>query len=359
MRVTELRLCDFRNLAQVHLVPNPRFNIFEGLNGAGKTNLLESIYVLGALKSFRPGVNADLIRFDANQAEIQGVVEQEAGVTRVVRVAIGARGRKVRIDGKAVRSLAASLGQLTVVLFAPEDLAITKGSPSGRRRFLDRAVFNRWPASLSDGKRYEVALKQRNALLRNDGSDAMLDVFDEQLAEAAAAVLRWRLRYIEVFAPLLRECLSELSGGQLVGALSYQSQQLEADPEAFLATYQRSRSRDRARRATSHGPHSDDLQCSLGGRPARNFASQGQHRAFVLALKIAEIRVLQEGLGYSPVFLLDDVSSELDAERNGQLMSYLTSEAFGGQVFLSTTDRRWLSIDTDSSCFTIRSGEIT
>lgn len=361
MRVTELRLCDFRNLGQVHLTPSPRFNIFEGRNGAGKTNLLEAIYVLGALKSFRPGVNADLVRWGSSQAEIQGVVEQSPGITRVVRVLIGPKGRRVRIDGKAVRSLQSSLGQLTVVVFAPEDLAITKGSPSGRRRFLDRAIFNRWPASLADQKRYETAVKQRNALLRDDGPDAMLDVFDAQLAQSAAAVLRWRLQYLAEYRSLVTDCLTELSGGELEGTVAYRSDQRAPEADAFVEVYARSRRRDRARRTTSVGPHTDDLDCLLGGRPARSFASQGQHRAFVLALKIAEIRLLQKGLGHSPVLLLDDVSSELDEQRNAQLMSYLASDAFGGQVFLSTTEKQqqWLSIDSQASCcFTIRSGEV-
>ena len=270
------------------------------------------------------------------------------------------------LDGTLSRKLASSLGQLTVVLFAPEDLAITKGSPSGRRRFIDRAVFNRWPASLGDVRRYEQTLKQRNALLKSEGPDSLLDVFDVQLAGAAARMVGWRTRYLLDYAPLLAECLAEVSDGELDGTMAYQSRidQSRTDGErfdeaAFLDTYAADRRRDRARRTTSRGPHTDDVLCTLNGRPARAFASQGQHRAFVLAMKIAEIRLLQRELGYSPVLLLDDVSSELDARRNELLMSYLTSEAFGGQVFLTTTDRSYVRIDSSFSCFTICAGECT
>jgi len=354
LRVTDLRLVDFRNLASIHLEPNPRFNIFEGDNGQGKTNLLESIYVLGALKSFRTTSNSDLIRFGATQADIRGVIDHQES-DRVVRITVG-RSRRVWIDGTVSKSLADSLGQLTVVLFAPEDLSITKGSPSGRRKFLDRAVFNRWPASLADVKRYEATLKQRNALLKNEGPDAMLDVFDEQLADAAARVTTWRLDYLRDYGPVFRECLIEVSDGQLQGNLSYESRVEQTDAAGYLAAFQSDRRRDRGRGSTNRGPHVDDMLAILNDKPARAFASQGQHRAFVLAMKIAEIRLLRQQLGYSPVLLLDDVSSELDAGRNHLLMSYLTSDAFGGQVFLTTTAREHVHIDSNYSCFTIRDG---
>ena len=362
MILSELRAVDFRNLTSVHLEPSSRFNIFEGPNGAGKTNLLEAIYLLGALKSFRPARNVDLIRFGATQADVRGIVRPNEGLQRVIRVSIAQRGRRVRIDGKAPRSLSDSLSQLTVVLFAPDDLSITKGSPSGRRRFLDRAIFNRWPASLGDMRRYEATLKQRNALLKDDGADGMLDVFDQQLAQSAAHVVRWRRQYLEAYHELFVESLGEVSGGELVGRIAYEAA-VEAGStaneltEAYLEAYARDRRRDRARRLTSRGPHVEDLDCTIGGRSARSYASQGQHRAFVLAMKIAEIRLLQQGLGHSPVLLLDDVSSELDARRNEQLMGYLGSDAFGGQVFLTTTDRAYVRIDSEHTCFTIREGE--
>ena len=358
MILTELRICDFRNLGLVHLEPSPGFNVFEGPNGQGKTNLLEAIYLLGALKSFRSTVNKELIRFEAQQADIRGIVRHQES-ERVLRMTVGARGRLFWIDGKASRNLTDSLGQMRVVLFAPEDLAITKGSPSGRRRFLDRAVFNRWPASLQDMRRYEEALKQRNALLKDEGPDTLLDVFDEQLADSASRVVGWRHRYLGSYVPTFIDSLAEATGGELAGTLSYEPKTPAETVEEFLAAFRQSRRRDRARRTTSLGPHVDDLYAELEGRSARSFASQGQHRAFVLAMKIAEIRTLKDALGYSPVLLLDDVSSELDAGRNEHLMRYLNSDSFGGQVFLTTTDRGYVRIDSDFACFTIRAGEVT
>lgn len=358
MRLVDLSIRDFRNVASAALRPNPRFNIFEGRNGQGKTNVLEAVWVLGALRSFRPATNAELVRFEAEEAEVRGVVETAASVGRTVRLLISPGGRRVWVDGKLARSLESSLGQLSVVLFAPEDLAITKGSPAGRRRFLDRAVFNRWPASLGDLRRYEEALKQRNALLKKGAADTYLEVFDEPLARAGAQVLTWRARYLEAFRPLFSECLTEVTAGELAADLHYEGTVSDATPEAILGALAEDRRKDRARGTTSRGPHRDDLSVMLMGHDARIFASQGQHRSLVLAMKIAEIRLLQAGLGESPILLLDDVSSELDQERNASLMRYLTGPAFGGQVFLTTTDRAHIRIDSDYSAFTIRGGQV-
>ena len=206
MILSDLRVCDFRNLPLLHIEPNARFNILEGDNGQGKTNILEAIFVLGALKSFRSATSQELIRFGTSQADIMGVVHH-GGADRTLRISFTERGRKVSIDGKKTRTLADSLGQLTAVLFSPDDLSLTKGSPGGRRRFLDRAMFNRWPSSLKDTRRYEQALKQRNALLKSEGPDSMLDVFDEQVAEAGGQVLTWRLQYLDAFNPLFEDSL--------------------------------------------------------------------------------------------------------------------------------------------------------
>ena len=357
MKITEFSAIDFRNLRKVRFEPGSRFNIIEGHNGAGKTNVLEGIFLLSSLKTFRPGTNRDLVAFNTEGAEVRAVIEHQ-DMSRVLRMSITPKGRKIWVDGKQVRSASAALGQLTVVLFAPEDLALSKGSPSGRRRFLDRATYHRWPSSLDALKRYEATLKQRNAVLKTDGSDALLDVFDEQLAGAAVGLLTWRRRYLDLYSPILSETVGMVTSNQLSACAEYSASRAAETTEDWLDVYKRARSQDRARRTTSYGPHVDDLALRLNDRSAKLYASQGQHRALVLAMKIAEIRLLQSELGYSPVLLLDDISSELDARRNAQLSAYLKSDEFGGQVFLTTTDRSWLGFDSDSTCFTIRAGEL-
>ncbi|MBT9559872.1 MAG: DNA replication/repair protein RecF [Myxococcales bacterium] len=346
---------DFRNLRHLELTPAARFTVLEGDNGQGKTAILEAIYVMACLKSFRAHRTADLVRHGEADARIHGLIVHD-GVHRSLDVELGARRRRVSLDGKAARSLTEALGQLTVVLFAPEDLAITKGGPAHRRTFLDRAVFNRFPSSLDDMKRFEIALKQRNALLRDGGPDRLLDAFDEQLAPAATRVVGWRTRYLSDLKPFFESAISEVTRGSHHAELRYEGSTPAG--EDLIDWLRRRRVDDRRRSTTTTGPHVDDIGVFIDGHLARVVASQGQHRALVLALKIAEIRLLQDAFGYSPLLLLDDVSSELDASRNAELMRYLGGPAFDGQVFLTTTDRRHVLIDAPFSCLTIRAGEV-
>ncbi len=368
MRLADLRIADYRNLGLVHLIPSPRFNVLEGKNGQGKTNLLEAIWLLSALKPFRTSKNVDLVRFGATLAEVRAVLDSGDG-ERTLRVQVSREARRIWVDGKVAKTHGEALGQVAMVVFTPEDLAITKGSPSGRRRFLDRAVFTLWPASLDDFRRFQHALDERNALLKAPGvpDDLLLDVYDDQVATAGALVGHWRRRYLERFAPVFAAALAEITTGGLEGTLTLQPSIAEPSRDALHQALVTARPRDRARQSTTRGPQHDELDASLDGRPLRTFGSQGQHRAFVLAMKIAEIRLLARELGRDPVLLLDDVSSELDDERNAALMRTLVGEGFGGQVFLSTTDRRHVLphlplgvFDSgQAACFTIRDGAVT
>ena len=358
MRLTEFTAVDFRNLRHLRLTPNPQFNIIEGQNGAGKTNVLEGIHLLASLRTFRPGKNRDFIHFNTDAADIRAVVEHQ-NTTRTIRLGITPKGRRVWIDGKLVRSASAALGQLTAVLFAPEDLSLTKGSPSGRRKFLDRAVYNRWPASLEALKRYEATLKQRNALLKTDGADALLDIFDEQIATAALRVYEWRQRFLAQYTPVFTQTLSLITDDELISTIAYVPSFASDNVEDWCAEYAKRRRKDRIRKTTTCGPHLDDIEFSLHDKSARLYASQGQHRALVLGLKIAEIQLLKRELGFAPILLLDDVSSELDARRNAQLTRFLNGSEFGGQVFITTTDRSWLDFEGVSTCFTILAGALS
>mgnify|MGYP001241360611 CR=1 FL=1 len=150
-----------------------------------------------------------------------------------------------------------------------------------------------------------------------------------------------------------------ITGGDLRTTVRYEPSRLVDTHEQWVDIYRLNRRRDRARKSTTAGPHVDDIGLLLCDRSAKLYASQGQHRALVLALKIAEIRLLKQELGFAPVLLLDDVSSELDAKRNAQLTAFLNSKAFGGQVFITTTDRSWLDFDSKSTCFRILDGDVS
>lgn len=365
---------DFRNLAQVSIEPHPRFNIVEGRNGQGKTNLLEAIGLLGSFRSFRDAKNRELIGFGASCARIISRVDRR-GVEREISVETEGKGKRVRIDGKMLKRRSEYLGHVSIVFFGPDHLKLTKEGPAQRRRFLDRAIFNIWPAYFEECQSYQQALKNRNKLLKDSAqggidSDVMAS-FDREFIRWAARLTWRRNNFLGIYGELFSQTLGELTAGELEGHIAYtvETEVGSATDEAeivssFEAVLARSWKTDCHRRYTTVGPHTHDLACTLQGKSARLFASQGQHRAFVLALKIAEMQLVYDQLGIFPILLLDDVSSELDKKRNEDLMNYLNTrptrgEEMGAQVFITTTDRRWIQLSENKRVFKVLNGIIT
>lgn len=348
MRIEALRLSSVRNLVPTNLEPSARFNVFSGDNGQGKTNLVEAVFVVATVRSFRTTQLSDLIGFGAERAHIAAQV-QSLGMTRVYDLEIAPGGKKVRIDGKAVRPLSKYFGDFNVVLFAPEDLQIPRGAPAERRRFLDRAVFNRRNDYLPAIQRYELTLKNRNAVLRKAAESGglarqlgdLLDVYDEQLAELGCAVTAARIAYLDELRPLLVEAFAEITRTGLGAEIDYAWAGQRAKEHGAPSVEQQrrllleARPKDLARQATTVGPHRDDLLFFLETHDAGSFASQGQLRAMVLAWKTAELGLLTRLRQDAPILLLDDVSSELDAQRNRYLFEHLAPRA--GQCFITTT----------------------
>jgi len=380
--VRSLHTCDFRNLRDVEYRPHPRFNVIFGDNGQGKTNLLESIFLLATQRSFRRSRLDDLVRFGAEKAEVVASICHAEVERRLAIQILTKPSRKMALcDGKSARSSDYFQG-VHVVLFAPEDLLLPKGSPEERRRFLDRAIWNTCPGYLDEVRTYELVLKSRNAVLRNmlvsagarrptrttasmgvgemavDGessdSEAMLEVYSQQLAQAGARIIDRRRHYLRTIAPQVEATFDRISRSGLCASLEYQAKVSSREIEGASASelvgilqeqFERDRRRDRLRGFTHSGPHGDDMQISLDGREAALHASQGQMRALVLALKITEIQHLFFLHGDPPVLLLDDVSSELDAQRNGYLFDFL--RAMPSQVFITTTSPEYVKLDQD------------
>lgn len=372
MLLEALRLRDVRNLRSIDIEPHHRFNIFTGANGQGKTNLLEAIYLLSAVKSFRSqATNRNLIHFDGDQAVLEARIRR-GGHVRRVRIEIGERGKKVFLNGESVRNLSDFFGTLNVVEFGPQDLEILKGSPSQRRKFVDRAIFNAHPAYATESSHYEDILKNRNALLKEPTVDAdLLSVYDDQFVEWGTRILRRRIDFIEHFRPVLRRIFRAIFDSQIDADLTYDAawtpggideQRVLDDDGDYVETLlahslRHSGDEERERGHTVVGPHRDDLAATLDGRDVRAFASQGQTRAFVLAMKIAEVTYLEERYHFAPILLLDDVSSELDRERTGHLFSFLESRD-EGQVFVTTTHRDHIPLHSDLKLFSVDSGDI-
>jgi DNA replication and repair protein RecF len=360
LRVHALEARQFRNLEQVLIEPHARFNVLSGDNGQGKTNVLEAIYLLGTLRSFRAGKTEEMVRFGAAQALVRARVEK-LQTQRMLEVTLAPGHKHARVDGKGARA-SDYFGGFNVVLFAPEDLRLPKGPPSGRRRFVDRAVWNAHPSYLGEVQTYEKVLRSRNAVLRDGGpkdqSDSMLEVYDEQLAKAAVAIVSRRRALVEELGPRVRGAFAEVTQAGLALEIGYETEldisQVEHSLREKLIAERR---KDLARGATSSGPHVDDLTLVLDGKPARLYASQGQLRAIVLALKIAEIEFLREKLGDSPVLLLDDVSSELDPKRNAQLFDFLKSVPC--QAFITTTHRSHVLLAEERLDFHVVAGAVT
>ena len=352
-----------RNLRPLQLAPRERFNVFAGDNGQGKTNLLEAIFVVAALRSFRTAKLADLIAFGGEQAKLGARVVKDEMV-RVYEVEIAPGARKVALDGKAVRPLSRYFGGFNVVVFTPEDLALARASPGDRRRFVDRGVFNLRPDYLGIAQDYERILKTRNAVLRQAGDGAidrrrvedLLAVYDQQLAAQGAQVIAARQAFVDVLRSELAAAFAAITRTERCASVRYVVRSGATSAEEIAAALRAARAKELATQATQVGPHRDDLAFELDGRDAGAYASQGQLRAIMLAWKTAELAVLARAHGDSPILLLDDVSSELDPQRNEFLFAHLAELA--GQCFITTTHPGHVLLRQHRADYRIAGGQI-
>ena len=365
MLLETLQAVDFRNLQAASIQPSPHATVVVGSNGQGKTNLLEAVYFLCTLRPLRASRLSELVRFGASQAEVRGRFTL-AGASRTISVAVESGLRQAFVDGKKTAKLEDYFGGVSVVAFTPDDLAVVKGGPELRRAFLDRAVFNRFPAYLREHRAYQRALKSRNRLLKEGAPADYVAAYDEAVAHSGARVVVRRRTLLGELAPRAVAAiqaisrLPEVEVGYTAVHLGTHHAQTEESLEAAIREALVARlPRDRERGFTSVGPHADDLSLTLGGRSARAYASQGQSRAVVLGWKIAEIENVRAAFGRPPLLLLDDVSSELDPERNAFLMHTLASS--GAQVLLTTTDPALVSraAGPDTLWLRVEAGELT
>jgi DNA replication and repair protein RecF len=365
VRLRSLHLQDFRNLAEVALEPSDRLTVLLGENGQGKTNLLEAVYLLATLRPLRASRLGELVRFGAERAVASAQVLGPGG-ERTLAVEVVHGGRTATLDGKPVERLDSYLDGLAAVCFSPDDLLLVKGGPDGRRRFIDRAAFNRWPAVLGEAREYVRALRERNAALRHGGGPVE-ESFRAQMVKAGARLLRRRRDVVVELEPRLTAAFAEISGGGAAEAeLAYRpsgglaldgtEEQLEERLGDLLAARL---PRDLERGYSTCGPHMDDLLLGLGGRAARVYGSQGQQRAFTLALRIAEVENLRAVQREPPLLLLDDVSSELDPEKNGFLLDYVAR--LPAQAFLTATDRRLIEpvAGPETRFFAVENGAVS
>lgn len=336
MRLAGIEVRDFRSLEQLQLNLEPGITSLVGVNAAGKTNLLEALYFALSGRSFRTRDRRELIRFGAPVARSELQVEGEEGGHRLLASVSRAEGRRHLLDGKPATPEVIARRRPHVVVFAPDRLVLVKGPPAERRAHLDRFVAARWPSRSRLRQQYGQVLAQRNALLRRIAagfsSRSELDAWDETLAAAAAPLAEARGEASEQLAPRFASAADRLGLGEV--RLRYVSRE-GADPTALREALAERRESDLRRVRTSAGPHLDELELSLGERSLRRYGSQGEQRAGLLALLLAERESLIDGGMAAPVMLLDDVMSELDPARRELLADRLEER---GQALISAAD---------------------
>jgi len=356
LRVASLAVEGFRNLAPLQFEPGPRFNVLFGDNGAGKSSLLEALGYVAALRSFRQARKEDLIALGQARTLVRARVES-APLAHEIRIALDRNeGRSVALDGKRPRSLGGYYGLLPIVVFHPADTELMMGGPEARRAFLDRVLeqVDTSYARLVDD--YTKALRSRNRLLKAPRVDARaVTAYDGLLAEHGARIGAARTELTSELKPLVEAHFAEITEQALPLELSYAARH-PPERELLERALADNLDKDVARGHTSVGPHGDDLRASIKQTLAKHHASQGQHRALVLALKVAELSVLSQRKQRVPLLLLDDVSSELDRSRNRRFFQLLAR--LGGQIFLTTTHREFILLEEQRSDFHVRAGTI-
>ncbi|HEY3755562.1 MAG TPA: DNA replication and repair protein RecF [Opitutaceae bacterium] len=324
MRLTTLGLRDFRNIAEARVRLEGRRHFFLGANGQGKTNLLEAAGCLTALRSFRTSDTKALIRSGTAEAAIAADLEHEHRGATSLRILFRSEGKELWSDGEKVRRLGDHLGHFPVVAFSSHDLQLLRGSPALRRRWLDLTLAAMDAAYLQALQTYARALAGRNQLLKSASpDDAELAAFEQVLAPAAATVQRLRVAGLAEIGVAVADSYRTVSGAAEAAHLGYEAPAGSGEPGYWIQTFASGRANDIRLRSTLRGPHRDDLGLLIAGQLARDFASEGQQRSFVLALRLAQAAWFQAKSRARPVILADDVLGELDPDRRRRFWSAL------------------------------------
>jgi DNA replication and repair protein RecF len=357
VRLTRLATRGFRNLADLDLPVPPPGLVVLGANAQGKTSLLEAIAYPVLFRSFRTAQDAELVRFGDTGFRVSLEFEREGRPRTVLaEFRVAGRRRRQELDGAPAERLVDAAGAWLAVVFAPEDVRLAAGPSSGRRLFLDRTLALSDPAYLRALTRYRAALAQRNAALRQGRADLAV-AFDGPLGAAGAQVVARRVRWVREVGPELTASLIALGEHSAEAEFEYRGMPELADPAAWTERLAQAAGTDAARRMTTVGPHRDDLELLLGGRPLRAYGSTGQHRSAAIALKLLELETIGRAAGAAPALLLDDVFAELDGDRQERLSARLLGTR-AAQVFISAPRADELPRGLDLPVWRVAQGRI-
>lgn len=352
MRIKQLVLNNFRNYQELSLTFGNGLTIITGENAQGKTNLLEAIFLLSLAKSHRTNHDQELILWEEDLASLEALIETKH-YEFPLELILNKKGKIAKLNHIEQNKLSQFIGKFNVILFAPEDLQLIKGSPSQRRKFIDSELGQSHPVYLQELLNYQRILKQRNIYLKKNGRsqqfDAMyFDILTEQLVEKASLLIQYRLTFIEALEKIAQPIHEALSNQREQLTITYESSSSKLDysdrdtiSSQLLELFKQALTREKEQGITVYGPHRDDISFYLNGKKAQFFGSQGQQRTIVLSIKLAELELFNNITGEYPVLLLDDVLSELDDQRQMILMSHIENKV---QTFLTTASIEGLKI---------------
>lgn len=332
MIVKKIECVNFRNISKEKIIPCDSMNVICGENAQGKTNFLEAVWLFTGAKSFRGSKDSEFIKFGEEKALIS-MDFISSGVEKEANIEIKEK-RKAVLNNNNLKSAHLLAGSFNAIIFSPTDLKIVTEGPSQRRKFVDTAIGQLYPSYIETLKNYVRAVTQRNRIIKDLKYDStlsvMLDVFEEEIAVNGEKIVSLRKKYIKNLNEHLKVIYSGISSGKEMLDTFYLSTAEENLKEKLLL----SRKEDIFSGVTSVGPHRDDIEFKINGFSARSFASQGQKRSIALSLKLSEAEVLKKQVGESPCFLLDDVMSELDPERQNFILNHIE----GMQAFITCCD---------------------
>lgn len=357
MIVKRLAARDFRSYERFEVSLGERITVVTGANGAGKTNLLESLYFACVGRSCRTRVDTQVIRFEGQVARVEAEGPEGSEDHQIAVALDRAQGKTYFADGAQVESLEPFSWRPPTAVFMPDRLELVKGSPGVRRGHLDQLVAAIWPARRANRRSYVEALAQRNALIARGSSGESLDTWDRELARRGRLLISDRREAVEALGSSFPEIAGEL-GLDPSPILRYRTIQ-GVDPddeEAYVEALRVRRDADLSRGFTTFGPHRDELVISAGGREVRTYASQGQQRVSLLSLLLSECTAIAEMTDRRPLILLDDVMSELDSKRRELLIE---SVARIGQVMITATEPEHVPPTDSVDCvLRVAAGEI-
>jgi DNA replication and repair protein RecF len=362
VRITRLHVFHYRNIEELEIVPSKGTSLFSGLNGQGKTNLLESIYFLAYGKSFRTANPKDCIQHGQQECRVEATIEQ-GSLQRDLLVSITRSEKRLFLLGKPV-TLDQFAGNLHLLAFTHQHLNVVRGAPADRRAFLDRAMISLYPGHIGCLAAYGRALKQRNKIMspERDGKrsidNVLLDSWDEALIKPGARILLNRFRYVEQMKKELPQGLfgSEALKMHYLSTVDTNNSELAGIEDSFRKHLQQARSNDLRTGYTSIGPHRDDLKLYVNGKSLVDFGSAGQQRSGLLTLYFSQMEIHYKMNGFYPVFLVDDAEAELDEQRLNAFLNYLSQRT---QTFLTSAKQFLLSaIPGNTAHFEVHNGKI-